>query len=137
MMMTAMILAACLGSAAQDEANLTVHVDGFSEARGAVMMAVFASAESWNGGDPVAGSRVEVSGDTVTVSFSSLPAGDYAIRMFHDVDGDGELNVNLMGIPSEPFAFSNNARGNFGPASWQDAVFQLVPGENTHSLDLR
>ena len=137
MMMTALILATCLENATADDAQLTVHVEGLQEASGAVMMAVYASAESWNGGDPVAGSRVAVHGNTVTVSFDSLPAGDYAIRMFHDIDGDGELDVNLMGIPSEPFAFSNNARGRFGPASWADSVFVITPGENAHTLNLQ
>ena len=137
MMMSALILAACLGTSAADDASLTVQVEGLQGARGAVVMAVFASADSWNGGDPVAGGRVEVSGPAVTVSFDALPAGDYAIRMYHDVDGDGELDVNLMGIPSEPFAFSNNARGRFGPASWADSVFAVSPGENTHTLNLQ
>ncbi|WP_291843549.1 DUF2141 domain-containing protein [Maricaulis sp.] len=137
MMMTALILAASLGTAPAEAASLIVHVEGLPEARGAVMMAVFASSESWDDGDPVAGSRVAVRSDAVTVSFDALPAGAYAIRMYHDVDGDGELDVNLMGIPSEPFAFSNNARGRFGPASWADAVFQLVPGENTHTLNVQ
>ena len=37
--------------------------------------------------------------------------------LFHDVNGDGEMNTNPFGIPTEPFAFSNNARGSFGPAT--------------------
>ena len=29
----------------------------------------------------------------------------------------------LLGIPKEPFGFSNDAKGKFGPPKWQDAVF--------------
>ena len=137
MMFSALILASALGAAASDEASLTVEVEGLETAQGAVMVALFATPDAWNGGEAVAGQRVAVDGHTVTVEFGGLPAGDYAIRMFHDVDGDGELDMNLMGIPSEPFAFSNNARGRFGPASWEDAVFTVAPGENAHALDLR
>lgn len=136
MMFSALTLAAALGAAASDEASLTVEVEGLAP-QGAVMMALFATPEAWNGGEAVAGQRVAVDGASVTVEFGALPAGDYAIRMYHDVDGDGELDMNLMGIPSEPFGFSNNARGRFGPASWEDAVFTIVPGENSHALDLR
>jgi uncharacterized protein (DUF2141 family) len=136
MMISAMILAAALGATQEDEASLTVTVDGL-EPEGAVMMALFASAESWSGGEPVAGRRIAVEGSTVTTEFASLPAGDYAIRLFHDVDGDGELDTNLMGVPSEPFAFSNNALGSFGPAAWEDAVFTVAPGGNSHTLDMR
>lgn len=137
MMFCALTLAAALGAAASDEASLTVQVEGLETPQGAVMMALFDAPDAWDGGEAVAGQRVAVDGSSVTVEFGALPAGDYAIRMYHDVDGDGELDMNLMGIPSEPFGFSNNARGRFGPASWDDAVFTLAPGENTHALDLR
>ena len=134
-MITAMLLAATAGSAPENDASLTVTVDGLAP-QGAVMMALFADEPNWNGGDAVEGRRVAVEGSTVTVEFAALPAGDYAIRFYHDVDGDGELDTNLMGIPSEPFGFSNNARGNFGPASWADSVFTVTPGGNTHALQL-
>jgi len=137
MMISALILSAALGAAASDEASLTVEVEGLEAPQGAVMMALFATPDAWNGGEAVAGQRVAVDGHTVTVEFGGLPAGDYAIRMFHDVDGDGELDVNLMGVPTEPFGFSNNARGQFGPAAWDDAVFVVAPGANSHALDLR
>ena len=41
-----------------------------------------------------------------------------------------------MGIPSEPFAFSNNARGSFGPASWEDSAFEVSGDTATHSVRL-
>ena len=91
---------------------------------------------NWNGGGCRGRPSCDGRGSTVTVEFATLPAGDYAIRFYHDVDGDGELDTNLMGIPSEPFGFSNNARGNFGPASWADSVFTVTPGGNTHALQL-
>jgi len=138
MTISAIILAATLGMAAQanDEASLTVTVEGLAP-QGAVMLAIYGSEEAWAGsGDPVEGRRATVEDDMVTIEFATLPAGEYAIRLYHDVDGDGELDTNLMGIPSEPFGFSNNARGRFGPASWADAVFTVTAGANTQIVDL-
>ena len=60
----------------------------------------------------------------------------YAIRMYHDVNDNGELDTNLMGIPSEPFAFSNNAQGRFGPAAWDDAVFEIGADAVRHTVRL-
>lgn len=140
MTIAAMILAAALGtaSAQAEEASLTVTVEGLETPQGAVMMGLYASADAWNGsGEPVAGRTIAVEGAAITAEFGPLPAGEYAIRLYHDGDGDGELDTNLMGVPSEPYAFSNNARGRFGPAVWEDAVFTLVPGENSHALNLR
>ena len=134
-MMTAILLATSAGLASDSDARLTVTIEGLAP-QGAVMMALYADEANWNGGEAIEGRRVEVSGSTVSVEFASLPSGTYAIRYFHDVDGDGELDTNLMGIPSEPFGFSNNARGNFGPASWADSAFSVAPGGNAHALHL-
>ena len=49
---------------------------------------------------------------------------------------DGEMNLNPFGIPSEPYAFSNNAVGNMGPASWERARF-AVSGPVAQTIRLR
>ncbi len=54
-----------------------------------------------------------------------VPHGVYAISVFHDVDGDGALKTNFLGIPREPIGASNDARGRFGPPSFEDMKFQL------------
>lgn len=105
-------------------------------AEGVVMVAVFDSEAAWNGaGAPAAVARVAAGPGPVETEFN-LPAGDYAMRAFHDVDEDGELDTNPFGIPIEPFAFSNNARGRMGPASWSAARF-TVSGPTAQTIDLR
>ena len=100
------------------------------------MVAVFDSEAAWNGGGaPAAVARVEAGAGPVEAAFE-LPAGAYAVRAFHDVDGDGELNTNPFGIPIEPFAFSNDARGRMGPPGWSAARF-TVSGPTAQTIDLR
>ena len=41
-----------------------------------------------------------------------------AIAVFQDIDGNGRLSKNQIGIPTEPYGFSNNARGLLGPPSF-------------------
>lgn len=68
----------------------------------------------------------------------SLPAGDYAISLFHDRNRDGKLNTNFMGIPKEPFGFSNNPRIMFGPPSFKDSKFSIKENEvKTIRVDLK
>jgi uncharacterized protein (DUF2141 family) len=38
------------------------------------------------------------------------------------------LNTNLFGIPTEGFAFSNNAMGSFGPPSYESCTFVVPEG---------
>jgi uncharacterized protein (DUF2141 family) len=41
-------------------------------------------------------------------TFRNVPAGPIAVAVYQDVNGDGQLNRNLLGIPSEPYGFSND-----------------------------
>ena len=90
---------------------------------GKIMVALYDSAEAYSGGAPVKAVQVDVAAGQTEAVFADLPAGDYAMKAFHDVDGNGRMNTNPFGMPTEPFAFSNNARGNMGPASWDRAEF--------------
>ncbi|CAM3853195.1 DUF2141 domain-containing protein [Litorimonas haliclonae] len=105
-------------------ATLTINVSGFEVQEGNVMAAL--SDEAGYGGKPLRGATEPVTGETVKLIFKELPVGTYAIRMFHDVNGDGEMNTNVFGIPTEPYAFSNNAAGTMGPAPWSKAKFEVT-----------
>jgi uncharacterized protein (DUF2141 family) len=72
---------------------------------------------------------------SMTLDLADLPAGNYAISCFHDINGNGELDTNLVGIPSEPYAFSNNARPKFRAPHWSEAQFWL--DANGKQIDLR
>lgn len=105
---------------------------------GTVMVALFDSASAFDGGSgrPVASTAVSASGREVVAVFENLPAGDYGVKAFHDVNGDGQMNANPFGMPTEPFAFSNNAVGNMGPARWSAARF-AVSGETAQTISIR
>ena len=53
-----------------------------------------------------------------------------AIAVFQDLDGNGTLSKNQIGIPTEPYGFSNNARGLLGPPSFRQAVFTISDGRD-------
>lgn len=103
---------------------------------GAVMVSLFDSEAAYEGRAAVRQARVNVAGGERTTTFAGLPPGTYAVAAFHDVDGNGRMNTNPFGQPIEPFAFSNNARGNMGPAAWQRARF-TVTGETSHTIVIR
>ncbi len=75
----------------------------------------------------VAGKRA---GDRITVELL-LPAGEYALSVFQDVDDDGKLKRNFIGIPKEPAGLSNNLRPRFGPPKYRDAAFTVAAGAVT------
>ena len=125
------------GAAAADpaKAQVTLTVTGIKDHKGALMIAVYDQA-GYTTDKSVAASMVPVSADTATTTFE-LPAGAYGIKLFHDVDGDGKMGTNPFGMPTEPFAFSNNAHGNMGPAPWSAAAFTVDASGATQTLVLK
>ena len=96
---------------------------------------LFDSEEAYGGkGAPVRQIMVAADKAEVATQLVGLKPGRYAIKLFHDIDGDHKMGTNPFGIPTEPFAFSNNAVGNMGPAKWADAAFEVKAGDNSHSI---
>lgn len=116
----ALAAAACVSAAASGPPRLTLTVET-GGATGAVMVSLFDSETAYASGPPVRRARIDVAAGERSTVFADLPAGTYAIKAFHDVDGDGRLNTNPFGIPIEPVAFSNNAPATMGPAAWESA----------------
>jgi uncharacterized protein (DUF2141 family) len=123
---------------AQDaNANLALNFTGIAEQEGAVMGVLFDSEDAYNGkGAPVRMIMVKADKAEIATQLAGLKPGRYAIKSFHDIDGDGKMGSNPFGMPTEPFAFSNNAVGNMGPAKWADAAFEIKAGENAHSIEI-
>jgi uncharacterized protein (DUF2141 family) len=58
-----------------------------------------------------------------------------AIAVYQDLDSNDVLTKNGLGIPTEPYGFSNNARGTFGPPRFDKA--QLTVTDALKSLEIR
>lgn len=117
--------------------SLTVSYTGLETQDGAIMVALYDSEAAFNGGAPVRVAMIRANAADLSTAFAGLVPGRYAIKSFHDVDGDNRMSMNPMGIPIEPFAFSNNARGNMGPPSWTDSVFEVNAAATTHAISFR
>lgn len=71
------------------------------------------------------------------IDLSGLPDGEYAATAFQDRNGNNELDANLVGMPTEPYGFSNNARGMFGPPSFADSAFVIKGGKTANPLEFK
>ena len=122
-------------AADQAKAKLTLTITNIQAHKGTLMIAVFDEA-GYDADKQVAASMVPVSADAATTTFD-LPAGQYGIKLFHDVDGDGKMGTNPFGMPIEPFAFSNSAPAQFGPAKWDAAKFDVPAAGATQTVKLQ
>lgn len=107
--------------------KLTVVVQGLKVIKGSsVMIAVYNSEETYFDADRMfASAEVKVENETLTYTFESFPAGDYAVTLYHDEDGNGEMDRKWYGPPREGYAFSNNFTSSMRPARYEDAVFTM------------
>lgn len=119
-------------------ASLAIRFEGIETTTGQIMLSVFDNAAAHDqGGNPLRVAAVTIDGAAVTARFEGLAPGDYAVKAFHDVDGDGKMATNPFGMPLEPFAFSNNAKAEGGPPRWETARFGVAAGENTVTIAIK
>jgi uncharacterized protein (DUF2141 family) len=114
-------------------------VTGLAAKQCNVYVAVFES-ESGFPNSELSTETVVVSTNGERVEFSlELPTNrPLAIAVFQDNDGNGKLTKSQMGIPREPYGFSNNARGILGPPKFKQAAFELEPRtDNTETIEIK
>lgn len=131
-------LAAAPAAPATSATTLDVQFNGVETRTGAIQFVLFDSEDAYNGkGAPVRAVALPVKEGALSSVIAGLAPGRYAIKAFHDIDGNGEMGVNPFGMPIEPFAFSNNAKGNRGPAVWADAAFTIAPGASVQAITIQ
>ena len=110
-------------------ATVSIELTGLDKASGNIYIAVYDSDDDWLGDDVILRQKVVIAdaldGKVVHTAFD-LPPGEYAFSIFYDVNDNGKLDTNFIGIPKEPVALSNNARPKFGPPKYKDAVFPVT-----------
>ena len=123
---------ALLAPAFASAADLTVRIEGVRSADGDIRVALHRRADGVEFPDSAgivkAATRPAAEGGGLV--FAGLAPGEYAIAAFHDEDRDGDLNTNLLGIPTEGYGFSNEARGTFGPPDFDAAAFTIKAGNS-------
>ena len=55
--------------------------------------------------------------------FEDIPPGTYALAVIHDEDTNGKLKTNWLGIPTEGYGFSNDAKAVIGAPKFSAASF--------------
>ena len=67
------------------------------------------------------GNYLTATSSSVTYRFHDLESGKYAVSIFHDMNGNHQLDNDFFGVPVEGYCFSNNVRGVFSAPSFDDA----------------
>jgi uncharacterized protein (DUF2141 family) len=114
-------------SAAAQEYTLDITVSGIHSDKGALYLSLYNSEKGFPK-YPKAAFRLvhaRIVNGIATLRLDKLPKGIYAAACYHDENGNGKLDANFFGIPTEGTGSSNNAAGFLGPPKFQNAKFPL------------
>ncbi len=128
-------------SVAAYSGNLEVKFNSLKNSKGQICLTLFSGPKGFPTGGRSANLKtsrcVSVARGASSVTFTNLPYGNYAIAAIHDINNDGRLNQNVLGIPSEGFGFSNNPALRAGPASYAESQFFLSGTKTVVQIQMR
>ncbi len=119
------------------QATIILKVTGLHPKKGQVKIAVFNSPEKWLGEQPIYSTTMNVDGASVTWKINDAPYGDYGVAVLDDENANGKMDKNVLGMPLEPYGFSNNVRVTFGPPSWEKAKFTVKGSTTEVSIEVK
>lgn len=90
-----------------------------------------------NNSTPIASADTNaVEGQTI-ITIHGVPPGVYAIQTFQDVNANGKMDTSWVGLPLEPFGFSQDAVPFLSKPSFDEVKFILVAGDNYLTIHLQ
>ena len=101
---------------------VTVEVHNVRPLQGQIMVAAYTDAEAF-GRQAVLSMRVAAAEAVTPLQLCGVTGALVALTLYQDLDGDGKMGRNLLGMPTEPWG-SSGQPGSFGP-SWATAKVAL------------
>ena len=111
---------------AQLNFDLTVNVTGLENNVGVLQFGLYNNADKFpNVGETYKMIRVKTNGPSRKYTFKSLPEGSYAVAIYQDENNNDNCDKNFIGVPTEPYAFSNDMRPKLSAPSFEDCMITL------------
>jgi uncharacterized protein (DUF2141 family) len=121
----AVLSAASSAHAVDVGSGLHVGITGLRSDQGAVICYLFSSPAGFPADAKEAAETVrsKITGHRATCDFPAISPGRYAVAVVHDENGNGRLDRNALGLPSEGVGASNMTGAHMGPPSFAGAAF--------------
>lgn len=124
MLLTFIVTSLTIPSAYQ-AGEQTVRVEGIPASKGKLTVCLWSAADGFpdcSKGKPVRKMEIMPRSPAASVTFQNVPKGNYAVSVALDRNGNGRIDKNLIGIPTEPIGVSG-ARPKLGPPKYRDSTF--------------
>lgn len=135
---SSLLLISTVDVAASDVGNLTIQMQGIQTNQGQAIFVLMDSASSHTGKSPVFNKKiVTIYQLNAKVNFTNIPEGDYSAVVYHDINGNEDLDRYFFGMPKEPYGFSNNARNPFGIPEFAESSFQVTANNSIQTISIQ
>ena len=124
----------------QAQSKVIADISNFESNKGVCRACIFNSASSFKGesGSPVQCVQVAIFNKKSQVLFDNVPAGTYAVFLFHDTNGNNKMDKNFMGIPKEGYGASQNKLPFAAAPTFNENRFNVTNGTTVRlSIKLR
>ena len=128
-----------LAAAPAAATDLVIEVQGIRSDAGRVYIAVHVprEGEAFPYADGMfAGIYQQAHAGAMRFVVRDLPAGRYAVQAFHDENGNGDLDANVLGIPKEGYGFANDPPTTFGPPDFEEAAVTVGDAPATAAMTM-
>ncbi|WPP50857.1 DUF2141 domain-containing protein [Catalinimonas niigatensis] len=121
----------------KETASVTVVVNGIESKEGSIQIAFFSTKASFPDEKPYKANKLSLneSGE-VTLIFKDIPFGEYALAVYQDKNDNDKLDTNLVGIPKEPYGFSNNHNPKFSRPNYDEAKVEIRQASQTLNVKI-
>ncbi len=126
---------AFFGATKEKTGTIKVNISKLSSNQGQVIVALYNSKAAFLK-KPIIKKTAKIHNNESGITFRNIAEGTYAISVIHDENNNGKLDFNLLGIPSEGVAASNNASAFIGPPSFDNAKFYVGQSLVTQNIEM-
>ncbi len=106
--------------------KLSIEVLGVPNSDGNINVALYNTSDGFlKSEQAVMGKSVRAKEGKTSLYIEDVPDGEFAIALYHDENGNNELDTNFFGIPKETVGFSNAKMKTFGPPKFAECAFKM------------
>jgi uncharacterized protein (DUF2141 family) len=107
--------------------TLEIKMEGLIPEKGTIRIGLYNSAAAFaDEANPNHAQVVSVGKNaTQIITFEGLPEGKYLVAAYQDVNGNKKIDKNILGIPTEAYAFSNNVFPKWKSPTFDEAAIKL------------
>lgn len=114
-------------------------IEGIRSKEGNIQLGIFTNQAQFSKEEPPIEKifpKTGLKSGVLIIEFNLKP-GNYAIAVLDDIDKDGDMSYNLIGIPTEGFGFSNYVSSGMRKPKYNDFSFDVKKGVTEVTVKMR